>query len=735
MLNANGFVILGGGAVVSEFYLPAFAQLGWLGHVKVADPSPQVVARINSSFPEVTVATCDFRDALRQGRDLDRAAIVALPNALHEAAVNDALDLGMDVLCEKPLALTADACRRLADQAERVDRLLAVGMTRRFLPSVQAARQVIANGWLGDLQSIDVVDGHAFAWSSESGGYFRRENGGVLANVGVHALDLVAYLCGPLIPVDYEDDWRGGAEANSRYTLQTESGIRVTIRLSYTHSLGNGVKLVGSAGELCFDHLSPHVRYRARGGLSADVSIDQPYRFGSWPAGLVSTFAEQLCDFRDASQRRGSPRATAREAVATARLIDWAYDRHAAEGSRSRIETVSTAPRLESGRVVVTGGTGFVGGYVIEALAATGHKDIVVPVRSYRTGANAGRFPVQFERVDLLDAPSLQSLFRNVRYVLHLAYGRDGENSQRITVDGTRNVVEAAITAGVEAVVVLSTAAVFGDPGGAIAIDETQRLASHGNEYERTKGEAEQWALSRATSEVKTRIVVLNPACVYGPRGNTFTALPARLLQENAFCWIENGCGIANYVHASNLAVAILLAAAHPGSHGQRFIVSDGSTTWREFYSELFGDRVSSIASYTRAELLALARSAEPSLRDLGRAVVGDPEVRRILRENARLRRLKSEVARLFPRSYGHLRAGQRRPLRPESAARLAAPVPPVYLSELFGPTSTRLSATKAREVLGWAPSLSLSAGQADARRWLADVGLLDPIDSPTRIT
>ena len=726
MLNPNGFVILGGGAVVSEFYLPAFAQLGWLSRVRVADPSPNVMARIHASFPDVDVAACDFRDALRHGCSQDHAAIVALPNSLHEIAVNDALDLGMDVLCEKPLALTAAACSRLADQAEQVKRLLAVGMTRRFLPSVQAARRVIEKGWLGELRSIEVADGHAFAWSSESGGYFRRENGGVLANIGVHALDLVAYLCGPLVPVTYEDDWQGGAEANAQYELRTNFGARVTIRLSYTHPLDNGVRLIGSAGEIRFDHVNPQVRFHSTNdGLDADVSIERPFRFGRWPADLVSTFAEQLCDFYDASQRRAAPRATAHEAVATAQLIDWAYDHRTSPRTAARIQVAPGGPRLEPGRIVVTGGTGFVGGHVIDALTRMGHTDIVVPVRSYRTGANAGRFPVRFERVDLLDAASVSKLIAGARYVVHLAFGRDGENAQRVTVEGTKNVVEAGIAAGVAAIAVISTAAVFGDLGPR-EIDETFVSRLDGNEYERTKAQAEQWALSRAVNDLRTRIVVVNPACVYGHGGKTFTELPARLLQERAFCWIEDGRGIVNYVHVSNLADAILLALGHPEAHGQRFIVSDGATSWREFFTELFGERVSSLPSFTLDELTALSRAAEPTLRDLGRAVVGDPEVRRILRQNAQLGRLKTGVARLFPDSYRRLQSGGRKASRLNLPDQSAAPTPPVYLSQLFGPSLTRISAAKARSVLGWSPSIELPAGQASARVWLTELGLLD---------
>jgi predicted dehydrogenase/nucleoside-diphosphate-sugar epimerase len=727
MSTARDFLVLGGGAVVAEFYLPAFQQLGWLERVRVVEPSERARGAMRHGPPRAEIVAGDFRDAIATAAaDGVRHAIVALPNALHEAAVDLALDRGLDVLCEKPLAMTAHACRRLADRADHEGRIVAVGMTRRFLPCVQSARDVLQRGWLGELRSIAIDDGHAFAWTSESGGYFRRENGGVLANIGVHALDLVSYLCGDLTPVSYDDDWRGGAEANAHFDLQTAAGVPVRVRLSYTHALDNGVRLTGTAGTLTFDNAGATTRYVAADGMRAEISSDRPYVHGDWPVDLVSTFAEQLADFERSATQRARPRATARDAVAVAELIDWAYARHADGRGRSSIVVSPPVSRLERGRIVVTGGTGFVGGHLLDLLSEQGHSDLLVPVRSFRSGANAGRFPVRFERANLLDPASLAPLFDGARYVFHLAFGRDGDSASLVNTDGTRHVVEAAIAAGAEAVVVVSTAAVFGTHPDHVLVDET--AASLGaSEYERTKLQAEQWALGRARGSARTRISVINPACVYGPGGKTFTELPARLLHDGAFCWIEEGRGIVNYVYVRNLADAIACAAATPAAHGERFIVSDGTSTWRTFFTAMFGDAVDGVGSLTAAELDALWQTEQPTLRDLGRAIVRDPEVRRILRENARFERLKRGAARLFPSRFQHLQSMGQGPAgrRSQAAAATSRQRPPSYLPLLYGTTTTRISADKARRVLGWSPSADLTRGMTETRAWLAALGLL----------
>jgi nucleoside-diphosphate-sugar epimerase len=246
------------------------------------------------------------------------------------------------------------------------------------------------------------------------------------------------------------------------------------------------------------------------------------------------------------------------------------------------------------------------------------------------------------------------------------------------------------------------------------------------SDYEQSKFQAEQWALARARGDQATRVTVVQPACVYGPRGATFTELPARLLRDGAFAWIEDGRGMTNYVYVRNLADAMIRAAGHRDARGERFIISDGFTTWRQFFTELFGESADELQSWTAAEIEAMAKSEQPTLRDLGRAVVRDPEVRRILRENAHLRRLTSGVARVFPHRYRRLQSGGRAS-QPRSGDRPALRrVPPVYLPLLFGPTSTRLSAAKASRVLGWAPAIDLRRGQSQAREWLSEVGLFD---------
>lgn len=705
-------------------HLPAFAQMGQIGELMVADPFTAALKRLTEQFPTLAVKQMDYRAALERAAAEDvSAVIVALPNALHEDAVSRALDAGLDVLCEKPLALTCAACERLDKQAQVAGRILAVGMVRRGLASTQALRRALQEGWLGEITAIEVEDGAPFAWSSESGIYFRAENAGVLANVGVHPLDLVEYLAGRLEPVSYTDDNRGGAEANAEYILKTENGAPVRMRLSYTHLLRNHLVIHGTRGTLRLENSQPdRAFFRAHDdGLDAIITPQKPFRFGDWKPNLSGAFSEQFADFQDACATRRAPIATAADAVRTAQLIDWAY---AQVKPKARISVSESAPLPEE-RIVITGGTGFVGAHLVEELAERGATDLLLPVRSYRSGANVGRFPVRMQRIDLLDSAGLREVMQGARYVFHLAFGRDGGNERRVTLEGTQNVVEAAIAANAESVVVLSTTAVYGDPSTEHEVDESFPYAPVGN-YETSKAATEKWTLARAQASSSTRICVINSACVYGPRGKAFTELPARLVQEKNFAWVEQGRGIANYVFVKNLADALILAACDAQAYGERFIVSDGATTWRDFFTQLFEARVEHAPSYTRAELTMLARAREPKLRDLGRALVRNPEVWRVVRENSRLARGKELARKITPYLFDRIQRTkeQTEPARTEAVSE--SPVPPLWLADLYGTEPTRFTSAKAQRVLGWTPRVGLAEGQQMSREWLKQVRILE---------
>ena len=93
--------------------------------------------------------------------------------------------------------------------------------------------------------------------------------------------------------------------------------------------------------------------------------------------------------------------------------------------------------------VLVTGAGGFIGGRVVEALHLTGGTRVRAGVRRWASAARIGRFPVELAHCDVMESDSLANALTGVSAVVHCAVG-----DREVTVEGTRNLLEAARRAG-----------------------------------------------------------------------------------------------------------------------------------------------------------------------------------------------------------------------------------------------------------------------------------------------
>lgn len=157
------------------------------------DVSPEARAGFEDEFD---CPTTDDMDSLLT-HDVD-AVIITTPNRFHEEYAVTALDAGVNVLCEKPLAHSLESAERIVATAEESDARLMVGFNNRFRGPAEEVKKEIAAGTLGDVVHVEAnfirrrgVPGR--------GTWFTREDlsgGGALIDLGVHAIDLALYLLG-----------------------------------------------------------------------------------------------------------------------------------------------------------------------------------------------------------------------------------------------------------------------------------------------------------------------------------------------------------------------------------------------------------------------------------------------------------------------------------------------------------------------------------------------------------
>ena len=129
-----------------------------------------------------------------------RAVVLATPHSLHREQAQAAAAAGKHVFCEKPLALSVADARAIVDACNRAAVKLAVGHNRRFWPAMRALKQTVDAGRLGRVLH---VEGHNSNENSNrvAGGWrtLERESpGGGFTGAGLHALDAMVSVCGPV---------------------------------------------------------------------------------------------------------------------------------------------------------------------------------------------------------------------------------------------------------------------------------------------------------------------------------------------------------------------------------------------------------------------------------------------------------------------------------------------------------------------------------------------------------
>jgi predicted dehydrogenase len=243
--------LVGCGAVSQLYYAPALKELEKPGSVQVKalfDPNATNVAQVNRVFPSASRTT-----SLAELNTRNIAlAIVASPPRYHAEQTIQLLQAGLSVLCEKPMATGVAEGEAMVEAAATARGVLAVGLLRRFFPATQTIRDILAKGMIGEVVRFYFCEGDDFRWPVASPDYFRKGagRGGVLLDIGVHALDLLTWWWGRPDEIVYEDDAMGGVEANCRIRVGFSQGFRGEIRLSRDWPLRSHYIIEGNNGWL-----------------------------------------------------------------------------------------------------------------------------------------------------------------------------------------------------------------------------------------------------------------------------------------------------------------------------------------------------------------------------------------------------------------------------------------------------------------------------------------------------
>lgn len=178
---------------------------------------------------------------------------LVLPCAQHAPYAVAAARRGLHVISEKPMAPTVADCRQMVDAAREHGVLLAVAQCMEFTAPITKARELLESGVIGDIVSASISASFTARpdarWQQSD---ITQAGSGALVDMGVHAVDAITRLVGPVRQVAAMEAKRFpqyAGDSSSTLLLDFESGVQGTLQAHYTCSQ-NGLEIQGTKGRI-----------------------------------------------------------------------------------------------------------------------------------------------------------------------------------------------------------------------------------------------------------------------------------------------------------------------------------------------------------------------------------------------------------------------------------------------------------------------------------------------------
>lgn len=621
-------VAIAGCGQIAQVHISALKELSQARIVAVADRDEQR-ARSASAAADGAHIYGDLADLIAAERP--NVVHITTPPGTHAPLAIQAMEAGAHVLVEKPMALSREEADRMIAAARANQVTLSTNHNYLYNPSIQRARRLVASGAVGKVVYVDSYYGLSGEGDSYAltGGRFHwawRLPGGAFTNFLPHLVYLQLAFMGEVDSVAglaLAHDASGNSPPTDMTVLL--EGPQVTGVMAISMRARPYAKFVNIYGtratihaDLVREVTTVHPTHRLPGMLSkAAYSLEEA---GQLTWGTISTTLQVATrrlkpyaglrnfvrEFYLSLEEGREPPASGEDGRRMVTVLEkiWARAREqglileapplpvatsARPAPDPRTEAESAVAVTNLGRVLVTGGTGFLGHRLIAALSRAG-VDVVGLVRDKRLAAPELHRQATLIEGDVRNRASLEHAMKGVDIVIHCAAVTSNNTPwsvhEEVNIRGSESVFQAALAAGVRQVIHVSSVVVYGlDPRrNGTPVGESTALANNTDGwayYLRSKLESDRLALNYH-HELGLPVTVVRLGILYGPgaarsagRGLAQVG-PLRLI-------VGSGANILPYTFVDNAVDAILLAAIQPAAIGQAYnIVDEPQVTMRE---------------------------------------------------------------------------------------------------------------------------------------------------------
>ena len=254
--------IIGCGKISQVRHIPEYAASGKAELVAFYDMNRKRAEELAEKFGGKAYESLE--ELLSSGLD---AVSVCTSNATHAEIAVKALERGVNVLCEKPMAVTLDDCMKMVEAASKSGKILFIGQNQRLLGAHRKAKEIIESGMIGRVITFRTTFGHGGpeTWSVDPGKntwFFDSSKAvmGAMADLGIHKTDLITYLLSDRITAVTATlrtlDKRDGSgnlitvDDNALCIYEMASGVIGTMSASWTYygDEDNSTVIYGSEG-------------------------------------------------------------------------------------------------------------------------------------------------------------------------------------------------------------------------------------------------------------------------------------------------------------------------------------------------------------------------------------------------------------------------------------------------------------------------------------------------------